>query len=441
MYSKVELASEGGLLRKLVSPICFVVQALKMITLGIETSCDETALALIETRGSFGSGNLEYRVIASLIHSQAELHSNFGGVFPTLAKREHSRNLLPLLKKLISDAQNFLGKEKAVLSDHEIEKKMIGIRSKFGSSNSDLLDSFTDLNFLKIIPNIDRIAVTEGPGLEPALWVGISFAQILAEFWGYRGQTSVIPVNHMEGHVLGSLLSTDISIGQWQKLKPLNFPALALLISGGHTELVRIDLNQIKNSLKYSIIGQTKDDAVGEAFDKVARLLGLPYPGGPQLAKLAKEAREQGLVSTMKLPRPMINSGDLNFSFSGLKTAVLYAVRDEEKKNNSLSEKFKKELALEFEQSVKETLVSKLRQAIESVEAKAIIIGGGVSANQTLRQAFEILANEYNIPIYLPSIHVSGDNALMIALAGVLDQNNYNGKLKADGTKRLSNYS
>jgi N6-L-threonylcarbamoyladenine synthase len=414
-----------------------------MITLGIETSCDETALSLIETREK--DGFFECKVIASLIHSQAELHSSFGGVYPALAKREHGRNLLPLLKKLLEQAKEVYGDKPLVISDTDFKEKIDQVSAEYANRNTDLFSSFTDIDFLKTIPNIDRIAITEGPGLEPALWVGISFGEILAIIWsGPRDLASrvvsVIPVNHMEGHVVGSLLSSDIKMGEWQRLKPIQFPALALLISGGHTELVKIgnDSTGGKLDLNYSIIGQTKDDAVGEAFDKVARLLGLPYPGGPHVSKLAKEAEELGLVSTIKLPRPMINSGDLNFSFSGLKTAVLYAVRDEEKKNGSLSDNWKRELAREFEQSVKETLIAKLRRAIEEMSAMTIIIGGGVSANRTLRDVFEALASEYNIPLYLPSTHISGDNALMIALAGALDNGKYGRKLKADGTKRLS---
>jgi N6-L-threonylcarbamoyladenine synthase len=239
----------------------------------------------------------------------------------------------------------------------------------------------------------------------------------------------------MEGHVVGSLLESDKHHGEWQKLKPLAFPAIALLISGGHTELVEIKTD--KNSLGYNILGQTKDDAVGEAFDKVARLLGLPYPGGPHVSKLAGEAEEEKIVSIVKLPRPMLHSGDLNFSFSGLKTAVMYAVRNYEKENGKLDDNFKKGLAKEFEESVKITLDTKLRSAIENTGAKTIIVGGGVSANKTLRKAFENTAKEFDIPLYLPSNHISGDNALMIALAGSLDEKEYTASLRAQGTKSL----
>ncbi|MEK7642136.1 MAG: tRNA (adenosine(37)-N6)-threonylcarbamoyltransferase complex transferase subunit TsaD [Patescibacteria group bacterium] len=351
-----------------------------MIILGIETSCDETALALIETRQT--DGVFECRVLASLIHSQADLHSPYGGVFPTLAKREHEKHLEPLLDKLLASQPTK--------------------------------------------PRIDAIAVTEGPGLEPALWTGIVFAEKLGAEW----KVPIIPVNHMEGHIVGSLIESDTPGGAWQKLKDLPLPSLALLISGGHTELVRID-----SLFHYAIIGATKDDAVGEAFDKVARLLGLPYPGGPHISKLADEARKDGLASSVKLPRPMIHSKDLHFSFSGLKTAVLYAVRDAEKAG-IFDDVFKKSLAREFEDAIVETLDTKLRSAIEETGAQSLIIGGGVSANRMLREQFTIIATEFGIPLYMPSPHISGDNALMIALAGALNGTPSN-KLRAHGTKKL----
>ena len=371
-----------------------------MFILGIETSCDETALALIETRGDGGA--FECRVITSLIHSQASLHSPYGGVFPMLAKREHEKYLPVLLEKILG--------------------------SEVTSSRMQMKRS-----------PVDAIAVTEGPGLEPALWTGITCAEDLGKKWS----VPVIPVNHMEGHIVGSLLESDAPDGNWQGLKPLPLPSLALLISGGHTELVKIENNiaDEKNGIgapfRYTIIGATKDDAVGEAFDKAARLLGLPYPGGPQISNMAKKAREKGVQSPITLPRPMLHSADLNFSFSGLKTAVLYAVRDAEK-SESFDDTSKQGLAREFEDAVAETLDTKLRTAIEETGAQSLIIGGGVSANDTLRDRFTATAMKYDLPIYLPSRHISGDNALMIALAGAL---NYapKEKLHAHGTKKLGN--
>ena len=404
-----------------------------MITLGIETSCDETALALIETRdgpqaSSGSAGDFECRVIASLVHSQAELHSAYGGVFPTLAKREHGRNLVPLLEKLLKQAALAGEKDPGKVAKTDFGMVLNSFRDEFQSQNPDLWESLIHADFLKHIPAIDRIAVTEGPGLEPALWVGINFARFLSVLW----KVPLIPVNHMEGHIVASLIDENAAAGSWQRLKRLDLPAIALLISGGHTELVNI--SKIGS---YKIIGQTKDDAVGEAFDKAARLLGLPYPGGPHIGKLSHEAYLEKIASPVKLPRPMLHSGDLDFSFSGLKTAVLYAVRDHSGADGKLTDEFKKGLAHEFEQAVADTLDAKLRKAIDEISAKSIIIGGGVSANHVLRERFTATAHEYAVPIFLPSRHLSGDNALMIALAGAIDSSAHPNAIKACGTKRL----
>lgn len=387
-----------------------------MIILGIETSCDETALALIETRGS--GADFEFHILGSLIHSQADLHSAYGGVFPNLAKREHGKNLVPLLDKLLIES-NISQRGTA-----DFPAFLAKIKSEIESSNPDLYESLMNASFLNSIPAIDRIAVTEGPGLEPTLWVGITFAEMLSKFWS----VPVIPVNHMEGHVVASLVQSDKADGTWQRFRTLPLPALALLISGGHTELVTMN-----EPGHYEIVGETRDDAVGEAYDKVARLLGLPYPGGPQISKMADEAEKAGIVSSVTLPRPMISSRDLNFSFSGLKTAVLYAVRD----HQPLTPDFVRGLALEFERAVCETLATKLHKALEQTGAQAIIVGGGVSANRRLRAAFQKLADEFGIPLFLPSTHLSGDNALMIALAGADAKHEPDRLVRAQGTKRL----
>ncbi|MFA6432436.1 MAG: tRNA (adenosine(37)-N6)-threonylcarbamoyltransferase complex transferase subunit TsaD [Candidatus Paceibacterota bacterium] len=401
-----------------------------MIILGIETSCDETALALIETQGE-GSAR-EYRVIASLILSQAELHSAYGGVYPTLAKREHGKNIVPLLHRLFEQA-GLPRRSPSVGQDSPaqgLSETLDSFRTEVGSQNPELFESFAQAEFLEQAPAIDLIAVTEGPGLEPALWVGINCARMLAALWG----TPLLPVNHMEGHIIGSLLPSDLVDGAWQKLYELPLPAVALLASGGHTELVRID-----SLAHYEIVGETRDDAVGEAFDKAARLLGLPYPGGPRLAELSAQAATAGIISPVKLPRPMLGSDDLDFSFSGLKTAVLYAVRDADKTpDGQLPDDFKKGLAREFEQAVVETLDTKLRSAIEKIGARSIVIGGGVSANLALRERFGETAREHGIPIFLPSRHIAGDNALMIALSGAIGFTTpRTEKLRAQGTKRL----
>jgi len=416
-----------------------------MTILGIETSCDETAVALIETR-PHNSDSIkavkDVRVLGSLIHSQAELHSPYGGVFPTLAKREHGKNLVPLLGRLFAECLELKSDISVteegnlkILPDAEFNEALAPFENELKTQNPDLWDSFAKNDFLRRVPKIDAIAVTEGPGLEPTLWVGINFARVLSTLW----KIPIIPVNHMEGHIVGSLLPAEIIEGTWQKLEPLPLPSLALLISGGHTELVLV-----KNITDYKIIGETKDDAVGEAFDKVARLLGLPYPGGARLAQLAENAREEDIKPSIKLPRPMISSGDLHFSFSGLKTAVLYTLRNALKKNdgnldNSISENFKKEVALEFENAVVETLNTKLKQAIEETGAASVILGGGVSANGFLRRVLTETATSYGIPLLFPSLHVSGDNALMIALAGALNPKiktpHSSGVLRLDSTK------
>jgi N6-L-threonylcarbamoyladenine synthase len=399
-----------------------------MITLGIETSCDDTALSLIETRGT--GDTFEYRIVGSLVHSQADLHSTYGGVYPALAKREHGKNLVPLLQKLFEMSGDSISGKKDGSAKEVVDfpRTLAEIIVRTQEQNQDLAESLRQATFLAHIPSIDRIAVTEGPGLEPALWVGISFARILSDIWG----VPVVPVNHMEGHILGSLLQDDTASHEWQSLKSVQYPALALLISGGHTELVHI-----KNSGSYSIIGHTLDDAVGEAFDKAARLLGLPYPGGPHIARLAQQARELELSKQVSLPRPMIGSKDLNFSFSGLKTAVLYAVRAAEQ-DGTFDERFKQSLAREFEDAVTDTLVSKIRAAIDTTEVHALILGGGVSANQHIITRISKLAEEYSIPLLAPSRHVSGDNALMIALAGTLDTTTKTpGEIRAHGTKQL----
>jgi N6-L-threonylcarbamoyladenine synthase len=321
-------------------------------------------------------------------------------------------------------------------------------------TNPDLWRSLAGADFLKDKPAIDAIAVTEGPGLEPALWVGINFARVLSAIWNIP----IVPIDHMEGHIVGSLIDPEALQGVWQALKPLPLPAVALLVSGGHTELVSInpantEKDGDKGAFHYVILGQTKDDAVGEAFDKTARMLGLPYPGGPHISKLSHEAYEAGIPSPVTLPRPMIHSRDLDFSFSGLKTAVLYAVRDAEKAGifgdkatPAQNDMFRKGMAYELEQSIADVLDAKLRSAIEKMGARSIIIGGGVSANHFLRQRFEKTAKKYDIPLLLPSLNATGDNALMIAIAGALEEEArldrklpaFDGELKAKGTKKLA---
>jgi len=334
-----------------------------MKILGIETSCDETAIAIIDINET-EDGVLHVRVLANEILSQIELHRPYGGVFPNLAKREHEKNLKPILEQAL---------KKAGFS---------------GTKN----------------PPVDLIAVTRGPGLEPCLWTGITFAEKLGKEWNIP----VIPAHHMEGHILASLLSGEGMAEHSFTLTMPEFPALALLISGGHTELVLM-----RGVGEYQIVGKTRDDAVGECFDKTARILGLPYPGGPEISNLADMARKENLKLKTELPRPMIHSKDLDFSFSGLKTAVLYGT-----KGKTLSKDDIKEYAREIEESITDVIISKTGKAIEVHNAESLIVGGGVIANQFIRSALKRLTDSFDMPLYLPKAIHSTDNALMIALAG-----------------------
>jgi N6-L-threonylcarbamoyladenine synthase len=404
-----------------------------MKILGIETSCDETAVCVVEADGDLEKPT--FRVLGDALYSQAKTHAEFGGVFPALAKREHAKNLGPLLIQALKDAKLYhpvslgtdtppnLGGDASlragvVLAELELKiKKILEREIGLFEVTKEIIESIEK-------PDINYIAVTAGPGLEPALWVGISFARALGEAWNIP----VIPTNHMEGHVLSPLLSPAFSK---EGVGGVQFPALALLISGGHTELVLM-----KNWMKYEVVGQTRDDAIGEAFDKVARLLSLPYPGGPHISKLAEEARTAHTTPTIKLPRPMLKTKDFDFSFSGIKTAVLYSVRKNTPSpllnqegetrvlegGGVLSDQVKREYALEFENAVTEVLVEKTKKAIEHFNAKTLILGGGVVANTYIRSEFEKLVTQYpEVRLLLPDIKDSTDNALMIAAAGYLN--------------------
>lgn len=327
-----------------------------MIILAIETSCDETAISAVEATGRLKNPDL--KILSNIVASQIKIHAKWGGVVPNLAKREHIKNLPIVLKKALIKA--------------EINPK-----------------------------KIDLIAVTIGPGLEPALWTGINFARDLSKVWS----KPIIGINHMEGHIYSAFLSRKFSIYNFQ------FPMLALLVSGGHTELVLI-----RDWLKYKIIGQTRDDAAGEAFDKVAKMLGLPYPGGPVVAKLADSHQSSVISHQIKLPRPMINSKDYDFSFSGLKTAVLYLLQD---LGANLGDDLKAQICAEFQQAVIDVLISKTIRAAKEYKAKTIILGGGVAANKELRkQLGKKIKKELPITNYLLPINsFTTDNAAMIAVA------------------------
>lgn len=359
-----------------------------MRILAIETSCDETGISIIEAEGGFGA-DFRYTLLGNSLLSQIDIHAPYGGVFPNLARREHEKNLVPLFAKALEEAKLLNAGTTTIDGLEDIltrEQELLTQLKEFLASHAK--------------PAIDCIAVTHGPGLEPALWVGVNFARALAHAW----QLPLVPVNHMEGHIVLSAMEEG-------KFAPFKFPLLSLLVSGGHTELVLS-----REPMKYELIGQTRDDAVGEAFDKVARLMDLPYPGGPEIDRLAKSARDQQLPSTVRLPRPMMDSPDYDFSFSGIKTAVRRVVEA----HQPLSDSLKAEIAREFEDAVTDVLVAKTIRAVEEFGAHAVLIGGGVSANQFLRDRMHDAIKEYGLDarLLIPPRNLSTDNGLMIALAG-----------------------
>ena len=365
-----------------------------MKILSIETSCDETAISLVEATGEFPHAT--YEILGDALWSQVDIHREYGGVFPALAKREHAAVIVSLLEKCLTEA-GVLEREQSEF-DTFLETEIQTLLTR-EPNLADILLAFAK-KYSRV--EIDIIAVTSGPGLEPALWVGVNFARALALLW----DIPVVPTDHMEGHVLASIFDADRD----DPLSDITFPAVSLLISGGHTELIKMtDWGQ------YEKIGQTRDDAVGEAYDKVARLVGLPYPGGPEIAARAKLARQESLPPFTNLPTPMLHSGDLDMSFSGLKTAVRYAVADQE-----LSETDVKALARDFEDAVTTVLLKKTKEAVEQTGSQTLIVGGGVSANQYLRQEFNkyFLEHAPDVEIYFPQPGLSTDNSIMIALAG-----------------------
>ncbi|MAQ77352.1 tRNA (adenosine(37)-N6)-threonylcarbamoyltransferase complex transferase subunit TsaD [Candidatus Campbellbacteria bacterium] len=368
-----------------------------MIALAIETSCDETALSII----SFEQESRSFTILSNVLISQIDIHKEHGGVFPALAKREHAKNLVPLLEAAIQEAAiNYNDKD---IPEHKY------------SQVEEILDREPELfehiaNFIKTngVPVIDLIFVTHGPGLAPALWVGVNFARALSIITG----AGIVPVNHMEGHITSIIIPHAADRGSDIAPAPnIQFPMLSLLVSGGHTQLVLVN-----DWGDYTIIGETIDDAVGEAFDKVARLLGLEYPGGPKLSKMAEKGKED---ESINLPRPMIHSKDYRFSFSGLKTAARYLIQDMDT-NNTLDQQAKADIAREFESAVTDVLVTKTSSAIEEYAIQGLIIAGGVSANTSIRKAFKNVCSDYDIPLFIPDLSLCGDNSLMIASAGFL---------------------
>ncbi len=366
-----------------------------MLILSIETSCDETAISILEAKGEFPHAT--YDILGNALWSQVDVHREFGGVFPMLAKREHVAIIVPMLEKAILESE-LEAREHSNEIDEHLEEE---IRTLLYREQA-LIDALLAFHNKYSTYAIDLIAVTSGPGLEPALWVGVNFARALSLLWN----VPIVPINHMEGHVLASVFDVERD----DMLSDISFPTISLLISGGHTELILI-----KDWGQYEKIGQTRDDAVGEAYDKVARMLGLQYPGGPEIAKRAEKARKEKLPEYIKLPTPMLHSGDLDFSFSGLKTAVRYAIQDKE-----LTETDVCAIARDFEDAVTTVLLKKSLAAVETHGAQTLIVGGGVSANQHLKRMFEakFLTEHPDLTVYFPQPKLSTDNSIMIALAG-----------------------
>ena len=390
-----------------------------MIILAIETSCDETAIALVYFEG--GLSNPKYKIIKSEIASQIKLHAKYGGVVPNLAKREHLKNLPVLLDQVFKNS-----KLETLNSKHK-NKDKTGIR-------------YTKYD----IRNVDLIAVTVGPGLEPALWTGIQFAKDLSKKW----KKPIVGVNHLSGHLYSFLLSKKPAYGIRHTAYGMRdlFPAISLIVSGGHTILA-----YMKNSGSYKKLGETLDDAVGESFDKVARLLNLPYPGGPALEELAKK----GNKNAIPFPSPMINQNNYDFSYSGLKTSVLYylknlgstagdfslsssdkkSLRKIESRNN-----LKADIAASFQRAAFASLVKKSIKAAKEYKAKSILVGGGVAANKNLAGVIlsEIRNSDLDINLIVPPLKYCMDNAVMIALAAYMKskkQKKY--PLRADGNLGL----
>jgi N6-L-threonylcarbamoyladenine synthase len=310
-----------------------------MKTLGIETSCDETAIAVYDS---------EQGIIGESVFSQIKMHAEYGGVVPELASRDHCVKIISVLKEAIKDVD---------------------------------------------LKSIDQVAYTSGPGLLGALLIGESFAQGISSALNIP----LIPINHLEGHLMSPVM----------EFPEITTPYISLLVSGGHSMIV-----DVKDRGDYQILGQSQDDAVGEAFDKVGKLLGLPYPGGPHIEKLALK----GNPKSYDFPRPMIHSDNLDLSFSGLKTSVLYTVRDIE----NITDQIKADIAASFQQAVIDVLTKKIKKSVELSGRSNVIIAGGVAANKALREAIKELESVLNIRVYYPSLKYCGDNAAMIAFVGSL---------------------
>ncbi|MFA5076761.1 MAG: tRNA (adenosine(37)-N6)-threonylcarbamoyltransferase complex transferase subunit TsaD [Patescibacteria group bacterium] len=326
------------------------------IILGIESSCDETAAAIVKVSGG------KFAILSNVVLSQIKIHQKYGGVVPEVAARNHLKDILPVVSQSFSQA--------------------------------------------KIKPSqIDKIAVTVGPGLITSLLVGMQTAKTLAYVW----QKPICPINHLKAHLYAN----------WLNNQSIKFPAICLLVSGGHTEIILL-----KSPTQFKKVGQTLDDAAGEAFDKTAALLGIGYPGGPIISRLAKKGNPKAFA----FARPMINSNDFNFSFSGLKTSILYTVQKLKTKNPKLLA----DLSASFQQAAVDVLVSKTFKAAKFYKVKTVMLCGGVAANELLRQTYKLQATRYKLNFLMPDISLCTDNAVMSAVAGYFTKPIAYQKLKVD---------
>ena len=367
-----------------------------MKILAIDTSCDDTCLSILEVRRT-KKVIPKFKILSNIVSSQVKIHQKYGGVVPGLAKREHQKNLIPLLKKCFKKTNN--------LQKKKFSKKISNLKAEkvenFLKREGELYQKTKIFLERYKKPKINFIAVTQGPGLEPALWSGINFARTLSYFW----QIPLVPVNHIEAHIFANFIGRSKS--QILKLKTL-FPAIGLVVSGGHTELILM-----KKIRKYRLLGETRDDAAGECLDKVAKILELPYPGGPEIGKLAKRGKD-----VFNLPRPMINSKDYDFSFAGLKTAVLYLTR-KIKREKLKNLKLKANMATSVQQAVIDVLISKTIRAAKEFKVRTVLLGGGVIANKELRKQFkETIKRKCPLSnIYYPLSMFCTDNAVMIGIS------------------------
>jgi N6-L-threonylcarbamoyladenine synthase len=352
-----------------------------MLILGIETSCDDTGVAIIQTPGKKQGF---FKILSNVVSSQIKVHAKYGGVVPNLAAREHLKNIEPCLKTALKEAK---------------------VKPK----------------------DVDLIAVTIGPGLIPSLLIGVHFGKALAYVWN----KPIVGVNHLEGHIIAALSSNSI------QYSGNIFPAIALLVSGGHAQLILV-----KKIGDYKILGETRDDAAGECFDKIAKLLNLGYPGGPEIAGQAAKYKLRNTRYKLRLPRPMIDHKNYDFSFSGLKTAVLYKVKDPSSRRASMKKINVPEMCAEVQQAIIDVLIEKTVRAAKEYKSKTIILSGGVAANEELCKQLKSKIQNLSscVQFFVPPKNLCTDNATMIAMAAYFNQKqatkNYN-RIKANANLRI----